>query len=699
MQAARDCLELLNSHEKTGEIPQDIQKQALRILQTQFLDNMGSRNKKELQGEELEAYLEVCRSCLERIPDNLIRTDEPADDKERLPYALWSAFMALKYQEKCSGFSIKQGRLACADSQIGLEPMVLIELIECVPACREADAGMQQRRAASNKEKHNGDSRQKCRNGADDRALHIDGGIERFQLGGRFRFAVELDGKEIRYESSRRFSKRDFFGKTITDRMSFSVEIPIRALSHGSTLRFLLKDKGESLALQAAAPDYQARLTTMLKQAYWCFDGFMMTFQRNEKKQPTAYLFQKAGSLRRIRQEVRLLAEIAAAPYGSRRMALVRMAYWLAYPVCRRKNIWITFDKLYKGGDCGEYFYRYMKDCGKDIMPVYVLRRDTADWKRMTQEGYAPSAYGSLGQRLQYLYASVVFATHSSVHAFCGFSKWEIRFVQDLLRCVNTCIQHGLSVQDLAFDSNRVINNNKRYYCASKYEIQNLSKPEYDYAPGTLRLTGIPRYDGLKGREQKQILITPTWRSYIAMPAVMGKMRPYNPQFQETDYYKIFQELLEDEKLSACAKQNGYRILYLLHPVISAQKKDFHPADGIEIVSAAEVNYEQVLTQSSLMVTDYSGVQFDFAYMRKPVVYFHPPKLPPHYEEGGFCYETQGFGEICRAGRELADLLCAYMETGCSLKECYRQREDVFFAFDDHENCRRIYEDARAGFF
>ena len=104
--------------------------------------------------------------------------------------------------------------------------------------------------------------------------------------------------------------------------------------------------------------------------------------------------------------------------------------------------------------------------------------------------------YQSLKQRLLYLHASMIFATHSAVHSFCGFSKWEVRFVQDRIRAVNTCIQHGLSVQDLTVDSNRIINNNKRYYCASKYEIENLSKPAYDYAPEVLRLTGLARYDG-----------------------------------------------------------------------------------------------------------------------------------------------------------------------------------------------------------
>ena len=140
----------------------------------------------------------------------------------------------------------------------------------------------------------------------------------------------------------------------------------------------------------------------------------------------------------------------------------------------------------------------------------------------------------------------------------------------------------------------------------------------------------------------------------------------------------------------------GYQIVYLLHPVISAQKKDFRPAQGVEILSALEADYEELLTQSSLMVTDYSGVQFDFAYMRKPVVYFHPPALPPHYEEGGFFYETQGFGEICTGIDELAETLCNYMRDGCRLKDFYRRRQDDFFAYQDFESCKRIYEDARS---
>ncbi len=106
-----------------------------------------------------------------------------------------------------------------------------------------------------------------------------------------------------------------------------------------------------------------------------------------------------------------------------------------------------------------------------------------------------------------------------------------------------------------------------------------------------------------------------------------------------------------------------------------------------------DLSYEKILTESSLMVTDYSGVQFDFAYMRKPIVYFHPEELPPHYDDGIFFYDTMGFGEICTRSQQLVDTLCDYMEHGCVMKDEYRKRADNFYEHSDHNNCERIYHE------
>ncbi|WP_283681520.1 CDP-glycerol glycerophosphotransferase family protein [Parablautia sp. Marseille-Q6255] len=541
--------------------------------------------------------------------------------------------------------------------------------------------------------------------------LRIDGNADG-QLLKRGTLSVRINGADVPVHWSERRAQAVAGKEVFSGRVAFASEICIRELSADNILKFIWRaPDGEERRLPILAANYQARLHSDLKKCWWSFGTgrcvYLVTWADDRSLHasgepakngaaPYALRIRRAGYGRRIRQELGFLGEILCAENGSRKMFLMRCQYWLAYPAYMKKNIWITFDKLYKGGDCGEYFYKYL--CSRtesDIIPVYVIRGDAPDYRRLQGQGYHPAAYRSKKQRLAYLFASMVFGTHSGVNSFCGFNNWEIRFVQDRLRAVNTCIQHGLSVQDLSADSNRAVNNNKRYYCASSCEIENLSRPAYDYAPETLRLTGIPRYDGLVNDDRRQILITPTWRAYLAVQSVMGEARGYNPEFRNTQYFQLFQSLLDNEKLRACAKECGYRIIYLLHPVISAQKKDFREPEGVKICTALDTDYETILTQSSLMVTDYSGVQFDFAYMRKPVVYFHPKELPPHYGDGGFDYEKQGFGEICATLDVLVDTLCDYMRRGCSLKEVYRARQDAFFAYSDQENCRRIYEDAR----
>ena len=40
----------------------------------------------------------------------------------------------------------------------------------------------------------------------------------------------------------------------------------------------------------------------------------------------------------------------------------------------------------------------------------------------------------------------------------------------------------------------------------------------------------------------------------------------------------------------------------------------------------------------------------------------------------------------------LVDVVIEYMKNGCELKPLYRERIDKFLAFDDKNNCERVYK-------
>ena len=107
------------------------------------------------------------------------------------------------------------------------------------------------------------------------------------------------------------------------------------------------------------------------------------------------------------------------------------------------------------------------------------------------------------------------------------------------------------------------------------------------------------------------------------------------------------------------------------------------------------MSYEEVLTRAALLVTDYSGIQFDMAYQRKPVVYFHPPELPASYDEGAYPTRPWRSARSPRPSTSLARRSRGTCARDCALEPEYADRIERFFYFHDRENAKRIYEVGR----
>lgn len=482
------------------------------------------------------------------------------------------------------------------------------------------------------------------------------------------------------------------FGVTFQRKHTVQFHIPV---NHDPVqkIQFFYRFRGRIYQFRITFDIYNSRMSPTSKYSYWMFrKDWMATWSKHN-----TLTLRKVTRFFHLKRELLYAASLyrGAQDKGVARRGLwLRLLYWLTKPYYEKKHIWVTFDKQYKAGDNGEYMYQYCRKNHSDQVEIYyTLRKEAPDYQRMVREDKKHIlVYGTIRCQLISLMAEVLLATHANIAAQYNPAPTYNVFTKDLQRGGVVCIQHGLTIQKIAQYQNRVFDNTKLYCCASPYEIQNLSHPFYSYKPETLKLVGIARYDGLKNRDQKIILITPSWRRNVVNSSVANIRKTHNNNFKGSAYFRIYNSLINDETLIARAKACGYRIIYLLHPAMSAQIDDFDRNDYVELVPATgDVSYEKILCESSLMVTDYSGVQFDFAYMRKPLIYYHPKELPPHYDEGGLIYSTMGFGPICTNHQEIVKALCDAMERGCKMEEEYVRRADDFFAYDDHNNCERIY--------
>ena len=113
------------------------------------------------------------------------------------------------------------------------------------------------------------------------------------------------------------------------------------------------------------------------------------------------------------------------------------------------------------------------------------------------------------------------------------------------------------------------------------------------------------------------------------------------------------------------------------------------------IVLPLDTSYREVYAKSNLVLTDYSSAVFDFAYLRKPVVYCqfdHELFFGGVHTltQGYFDCKMNGFGEVVYNLDDTINLIIDYVKNDCKMKDKYRERADQFFAFNDKENCQRV---------
>ena len=192
----------------------------------------------------------------------------------------------------------------------------------------------------------------------------------------------------------------------------------------------------------------------------------------------------------------------------------------------------------------------------------------------------------------------------------------------------------------------------------------------------------------------------PTWRFALAcrLNNDTGE-RIYNPLFRESLFFRFYQDLIQDERLIEALKRNGYTGKFFLHTHHRVQMKDFEDNETIRLLRD-NIDYQEEFEKNALLVTDFSSVAFDFAYLKKPVIYtqfdldtFFQGQV---YSKGYFDYERDGLGPVCYDYETTVQTIIDYVERDCQLDPRYDERSSQFYRWFDNDNCKRVYEEIRA---
>ena len=352
---------------------------------------------------------------------------------------------------------------------------------------------------------------------------------------------------------------------------------------------------------------------------------------------------------------------------------LYRLCYWLLYS--DRNMRWLFSDRINKADDNGEHFFRYVVSQKiSHIIPYFCILGNSSSFHKIKKSGRVLD-FDSIRYKVMFLFADKIISSSADEFFINPFGR-ERQYFADIIHYDLVFLQHGVILHDLSSWLNRYNKNIKLFITSSQLEYLSLLKAHYNYSSDVVKLTCLPRFDTLLKLQQsiipeKLIVITPTWRKYLIPPSGIGmEQRGHFTQFTKSSYCLFYNSLMNNSVLCNYMKGKGFRGQLILHPNM-LQFSHYFPGNDLFTVPTFSPSYQHMFTTASILVTDYSSVAFDFAYLKKPVVYVHFDRetflLYHTVKEGYFDFYRDGFGPVCKDVDSTVNVLIQIMQNACQL--------------------------------
>jgi CDP-glycerol glycerophosphotransferase len=347
------------------------------------------------------------------------------------------------------------------------------------------------------------------------------------------------------------------------------------------------------------------------------------------------------------------------------------------------KPVWIVGELPYKAQDNGMHFFRHMRENHPEIDAYYVIREDSPE--RRNLEGLDHVLFYRSTEHIdKVLQAERIVGSH---HPDFLYPSRSPRF-RRRVRAEKVFLQHGVTGAKWMVPNygKQVSSFETSLVCVCSEREKQFFVDDFGYAPKEVAVTGFARFDALFADDvpvvDRQILVMPTWRPWLQDPTT----------FTESDYFHRWHDLLTGPEMRELEERTGAEVVLCLHPNMQQFSHHFS-SEHVRVVVQGEVDVQHLIKESAVMVTDYSSVAFDFAFLRKPVIYyqfdaelFDAPHADPQLELPGAVVATQG---------GILEELEAVAADGWSMSEAYWKRAQAFCRYRDRHNCERIFEAAR----
>ncbi len=369
------------------------------------------------------------------------------------------------------------------------------------------------------------------------------------------------------------------------------------------------------------------------------------------------------------------------------------------------ENIILIGERPTDARDNAYLFFKYLREQHKELNTYYIITKNSPDFSKVENLGNI-IIYDSIEHENLFILSSILISTHSrgtiepsffqKTHALSQYKEYYNKKY--------FFIQHGINLSNFikAFEKNNYVN-------ASFSKITSGAKPEFEYLSENLGYEdnvvvpiGLARYDALMRRKNEwgsinKILFMPTWRVSLCSPSYLKEKQFGDDKFLNSEYYRKIIDFLNAEELNNILEHNNMELHYIPHPELKPYLNYITSnLPMVKIVHPDTIDLQTELIESKLLITDYSSVFFDFAYMKKPIIFYqhdYEEFTSKHYKKGYFDFKDNYFGETVKTEKDLINNIQQSIKNSFSFSEKAENTHSNFFLHYDEKNCERHYEE------
>lgn len=349
-----------------------------------------------------------------------------------------------------------------------------------------------------------------------------------------------------------------------------------------------------------------------------------------------------------------------------------------------KEELWLISERGKEARDNGYFLFVWLKKNHPEINVKYVIGKKSEDLYKFEDWKKDLVYHDTFSHLLTVWRSSHLISTHILGYIpksfLLDFYDRKINLFRGKKRVF---LQHGIIKDNLPQLYHNFVNLDL-FICGAKKEYDYIAET-FGYPAGILNYTGLSRYDSLSHFSvKKQVLIMPTWRFYIKKGGL-----------GESEFFARYSSLLKSKRLYEILGRYGYEAIFYPHHELQAEIDLFKGLPLPNCIKIADFKYDvqTLLKESNCLITDYSSVFFDMAYMKKPCLFYQfdvHQYRNKHYRKGYFDYSD--LGHVATEEDDLLDELEHLLQHQCQMDAPYLQYCNETFLYHDEGNCERIFQ-------